>query len=104
MSEIETLVAEKKWKQAQVLLPRELLTSPTGHWVWFTLSLTVLLDMDVEPVAQGDCGEGREHLRPAAGESLPRQASGCEILRRPVAAIMALEEDKIMAGKIIMNP
>lgn len=31
MSEIETLAAERKWKQAQVLLQRELLTSPADH-------------------------------------------------------------------------
>ena len=109
MSQIETLVAEKKWKQAQALLQRELLTSPTDHWVWFTLGLTyheqkqydqalacskravqlqpdcplalwhyagslsmagkedaavaiwtVLLDMDIEQVANGDCGEGMD--------------------------------------------
>lgn len=109
MSEIEMLVAQKKWKQAQALLQRELLTSPTDHWVWLTLSLTyyeqkqyeqalacskravqlqpdcplalwhyagalsmtgreeaavaiwtVLLDMDIEQVAHGDCGEGMD--------------------------------------------
>lgn len=109
MSEIETLMAQKKWKQAQALLQRELLASPTDHWVWFTLSLTyyeqkqyeqalacsrravqlqpdcplalwhyagslsmngkedaavaiwtVLLDMDIEQVAYGECGEGMD--------------------------------------------
>jgi len=40
MQEIEALIEQKKWKQAEARLYRELSLAPTDHWVWYTLSLT----------------------------------------------------------------
>ncbi len=110
MSEIEALLDQKKWKPAQTWLQKELLSSPTDHWLWFTLSLvyyeqkqydlalkcsqravelkadcplalwhyagslymtgheqaafaiwTMLLEMDLDLIAYGECGEGLDH-------------------------------------------
>jgi tetratricopeptide (TPR) repeat protein len=109
MTEIESLIDKRKWKQAQQRLYHELAQSPTDHWVWFNLSLahyeqgqyetalkcaqravelrsqcplalwhyagslymtgheqqalaiwTILLTLDVEEVAYGECGEGMD--------------------------------------------
>jgi hypothetical protein len=109
MSEIEELVEQKKWTAARKLIQEELISAPTDHWLWLTLSLTyyeqkkyekalqcskravelqpdcplalwhyagslfmsgredaalaiwiLLLNMDVEQVAYGECGEGMD--------------------------------------------
>jgi tetratricopeptide (TPR) repeat protein len=109
MDAIETLIAAKKWTKARALILEELVSSPTDHWLWLTLSLTyyeqkhyakalqsskravelepdcplalwhyagslymsgresaalaiwtALLDMDLEEVAYGTCGEGMD--------------------------------------------
>src|SRR5262249_26147625 len=40
MSEIEKLVAAKKWGRARALIQEELISDPTDHWLWTTLGLT----------------------------------------------------------------
>ncbi len=40
MSEIEQLVAAKKWAKARALIQEELVSAPTDHWLWLTLGLT----------------------------------------------------------------
>jgi tetratricopeptide (TPR) repeat protein len=109
MTTIERLVEQKKWGEARSLIMDELVSAPTDHWLWLTLSLTyyeenqyetalqcskraveyqpdcplalwhyagslfmsgredaalaiwtVLLDMDLEKVAYGECGEGMD--------------------------------------------
>src|SRR5215203_4268367 len=109
MTEIESLIEKRKWKQAEPLLYRELASTPTDHWIWYTLSLvhyeqeeyelavkcaqravelqsncplalwhyagslymngqesqalaiwTILLGLDLEEIAHGDCGEGMD--------------------------------------------
>ncbi len=109
MTEIEKLVERKQWARARVLAQEELMSAPTDHWLWMTLSQTyyeqkkyekalqcaklavefeptcplalwhyagalymsgredaaltiwtVLLDMDLEKVAYGECAEGMD--------------------------------------------
>ena len=109
MTEIEKLIARKKWSKARALIQEELVEAPTDHWLWLTLSLTyyeqkryekalqsskravelapdcalalwhyagslfmsgredsalaiwtLLLDMDLEDVAYGECSEGMD--------------------------------------------
>lgn len=109
MSEIERLLAEKKWKQARALIQEELVSAPVDHWLWMHLGLTyyeekkypkaleccrravelkpdcalalwhyagclamtenessavaiwtLILQMDIERVADGECGEGMD--------------------------------------------
>jgi tetratricopeptide (TPR) repeat protein len=109
MTEIEQLVAAKKWTRARALIQEELVSAPSDHWLWMTLSLTyyeqkqyekalqsskravelepscplalwhyagslymsgressalaiwtILLDMNLEEVAYGECGEGMD--------------------------------------------
>jgi tetratricopeptide (TPR) repeat protein len=40
MSAIEQLVERKQWKKARALIQEELVSAPTDHWLWLTLSLT----------------------------------------------------------------
>jgi tetratricopeptide (TPR) repeat protein len=109
MATVEELVARNRWSQARERIQEELISAPTDHWLWLTLSLTyyeqkqyekalqcskravelqpdcplalwhlagslfmsgredaalaiwtLLLDMDVEKVAYGECGEGMD--------------------------------------------
>ncbi len=109
MTEIEKLVERKQWARARALVQEELMSAPTDHWLWMTLSLTyyeqkkyekalqcaklgvefeptcplalwhyagslymsgredaaltiwtILLDMDLEEVAYGECAEGMD--------------------------------------------
>jgi tetratricopeptide (TPR) repeat protein len=40
MTEIEKLVERKRWAKARALIQEELISAPTDHWLWLTLSLT----------------------------------------------------------------
>lgn len=107
--EIERLIEQKKWAKARALIQEQLVSAPTDHWLWLTLSLTyyeqkqyekalecsklaveyqpdcplalwhyagslfmcgredaafaiwaILLDKDLDEVADGECGEGMD--------------------------------------------
>lgn len=109
MTDIEKLLASKKWKAARARIQDELVASPSDHWLWMHLGLTyhevkdydkalscskravelepncalalwhyagclvmtgkdsaamaiwtILLDMDLDEVADGECGEGMD--------------------------------------------
>jgi tetratricopeptide (TPR) repeat protein len=109
ISEVEALIAKKKWKAAHDRLLEELTLAPSDHWLWMQLSLTsyeqhdyekaetyarravelqpdcplalwhyagslsmtgkedtalavwlLILGMDLERVAHGECGEGMD--------------------------------------------
>ncbi len=109
MSEVERLIAEKKWKKARTHIQEEMVSAPADHWLWMHLGLTyyeekaydkalicskravelqpncplalwhyggslymsgkeeaalaiwtIFLDMDLEEIAHGECGEGMD--------------------------------------------
>jgi predicted Zn-dependent protease len=39
-TQIERLIEQKKWSKARALIQEELISAPTDHWLWMTLSLT----------------------------------------------------------------
>src|SRR5262245_55826735 len=45
---IERLLKAEKWKEAQPLLHRELIYTPSDHWVWMMLSETYYEQYDYE--------------------------------------------------------
>ena len=40
MTQVEKLLAAKKWSKARALIQEELLSDPADHWLWTTLGLT----------------------------------------------------------------
>jgi len=109
MSKIESLIGQKRWREARAMIQEELISAPTSHWLWTTLGLTyyeqkkykkalecskravelqpdcplvlwdyagtllmngrseaalaiwtLLLEMDMEQVAYGECSEGMD--------------------------------------------
>lgn len=39
-TQIERLIEQNKWSKARALIQEKLISAPTDHWLWMTLSLT----------------------------------------------------------------
>jgi tetratricopeptide (TPR) repeat protein len=62
MSNIETLIAAKKWSKARVQIQEELLFDPADHWLWTTLGLTYYEQKEYEKALQ--CSKRAVELAP----------------------------------------
>lgn len=74
IKEIERLLVAEKWKEAQPLLHKELLHSPTDHWLWMMLSETYYEEFDYETALE--CAKRAVELAPQCPLALWHYA-GC---------------------------
>jgi predicted Zn-dependent protease len=62
MSDIDQLIADKKWEKARALIQEELISAPADHWLWMHLGLTYYEEKSYEQAAA--CSKRAVELRP----------------------------------------
>ncbi len=85
MTEIERLIEQKSWSKARALIQEELVSAPTDHWLWMTLSLTYYEQKRYDKALQ--CSKRAVELQPECPLALWHYAGSLSLSGRGPAAL-----------------